>query len=64
MDLKMALYNLTSSLYYEIKEMTPEDVFSSPRDIDLVTEVNKKTAILNHLQDAMKVINPNFDITK
>jgi len=54
------LYKLISTLYREIDEMTPEDGFSSPRDIILVTEVNKKAAILSHLRKAMEIINPGF----
>jgi len=60
--LEIQLFNFIKDLYQEIKDMTPEDGFSSPRDIKLVADVNKKTAILDHLQDAMRVINPGFEI--
>jgi len=62
MDTEQRLYRLINELYHEIKNMVPEDGFSSPRDLALVTEVNKKAAILDNLQDAMRVINPGFEI--
>ena len=62
MDLEQKLYRLINELYHEIKDMTPEGGFSSPRDIILVTLVNKKAAILDNLQEAMRVINPGFEI--
>jgi hypothetical protein len=62
MTLEQKLHKLIKETFQEIKDMKPEDGFSSPRDIDLVTEVNKKSAILNHIQDAMRVINPEYDI--
>jgi hypothetical protein len=62
MDIEQKLYQLIKELYEEIKAMTPADGFSSPRDLELVTEVNRKGAILSNLQEAMRVINPGFDI--
>ena len=62
MQLEQKLYKLIKETYTEISDMSPEDGFSSPRDLELVTEVNKKGAILNHLQEAMRVINPQFEI--
>lgn len=56
------LYILIKDLYQEIKDMHPEDGLSSPRDLKLVTEINQKSAILDNLQNAMRVINPGFDI--
>jgi hypothetical protein len=56
------LYILIKELFEEIKAMTPEDGFSSPRDLHLVKEVNQKEAILENLQKAMRVINPDFEI--
>jgi len=61
-ELEIKLYNSIVELFEDIKDMTPEDGFSSPRDIELVTEVNKKAAILDYMQDAMRVINPGFEI--
>lgn len=60
--LEIKLFNLIKELFVEIKDMTPVDGFSTPRDLKLVTEVNKKVAILDHMQDAMRVINPDFEI--
>ncbi len=62
MDTEQKLYQFIKELYEEIKAMTPVDGFSSPRDLKLVTEVNRKGAILNSLQEAMRVISPGFDI--
>ena len=60
MKIKPKLYQLIKELYQEISDMTPADGFSSPRDIELVTEVNIKGAILDKLHEAMKIINPDF----
>jgi hypothetical protein len=60
--IEIMLLTQIKSLFEEIKKMKPEGGFSSPRDIDLVTEVNKKTAIMDYLQDAIRVINPHFEI--
>ena len=62
MDTEQQLYKMIRELFQEIKDMVPEDGFSSPRDLALVTEQNKKAAIMDHLQDAMRVINPGFEI--
>lgn len=61
-QIEIKLYNFIKELYEEIKEMKPEDGFSSPRDIELVKLVNKKAAIMDNMQDAMRVINPGFEI--
>ncbi len=60
--LEVMLYNMIRDLRDDILAMRPECGFSSPTDIPLVTELNKKVAILEHLQKAMRVINPQFDI--
>ena len=60
--LERKLYIQIKELYQEIQDMVPVGGFSSPRDLALVTEQNKKAAIMDHLQDAMRVINPNFEI--
>jgi len=60
--IEIMLLTEIKSLYEEIKNMTPEGGFSAPRDYKLVTEVNKKVAIMDHLQNAMRVINPTFEI--
>ena len=56
------LYHFIKELYEEIKAMKPADGFSSPRDIELVKLVNQKAAIMDELQNAMRIINPNFEI--
>ena len=56
------LFDLIKDLFEEIKSMKPTDGFSSPRDIELLKEVNMKSAVLDNLQDAMRVINPDFEI--
>ena len=61
-DIEIRLYDIIKELYEEIREMTPEDGFSSPRDLELVKQVNIKSAILDNLQDGMRVINPDFEI--
>jgi len=35
---------------------------SSPRDIKLTKEINKKIAIMDNMQDAMRIINPDYEI--
>ena len=58
------LYQLIKELHQEIIDMHPEDGLSSPRDLALVTEINIKSAMLDHMQDAMRVLNPAFEIRK
>jgi len=62
MNIETTLYTIIDDLFKEIKDMTPEGGFSSPRDIKLVSQVNRKSTMLNYLQEAMRVINPDFDI--
>lgn len=49
--LEIKLNNIISELYEEIKAMYPKDGLNSPRDLKLVSEINKKSAILDKLQD-------------
>ena len=56
------LNNMIEDLYNDIKTMTPTNGFSSPRDLKLVTEINKKSAILDKLQEGMRIIHPYYDI--
>lgn len=56
------VFNMIDALYADIKAMTPPDGFSSPRDIELVRIVNKKSAVLERLQEAMRVMVPTFEI--
>lgn len=56
------LHNFIGSLFEEIKAMHPIDGLSSPRDIELTKEINKKVAIMDHMQDAMRVINKDYEV--
>ena len=58
MKIEQKLYQLIKDLNQEIIDIKPKDGFSSPRDLQLVTDVNIKSAILNHLQEGMRILNP------
>ena len=58
--MEVKLYALIKESYEEIKEMYPKDGFSSPRDLKLAREINKKTTIMDKLQEGMRIINPLF----
>lgn len=60
-SLEIRIFNFIKDLYQEMVDMRPEDGFSSPRDIELVKELNKKKAVFDKLQEAMKVYNPYFE---
>lgn len=51
--LEIKLNNIISELYEEMKAMHPKDGLKSPRDLKLVSEINKKSAILDKLQDVV-----------
>ena len=57
-DLHSAILNLKE----EIKSMTPADGFNSPRDYNLVKEVNVKSSVLEKLIDAMKERHPDYKL--
>lgn len=57
-DLHSAILNLKE----EIRGMTPEDGFNSPRDYDLVKEINIKSSILEKWIDAMKERHPDYKL--
>jgi hypothetical protein len=57
-DLHSAILNLKE----EIKSMTPEDGFNSPRDYNLVKDVNIKSSILEKWIDAMKERHPDYKL--
>ena len=61
-EIEIELYRFIKDLFQEIKDMHPKDGLKSPRDLKLVEEINKKAAIMDYLQDAMRVINPCFEI--
>ena len=61
-DIEIQLLILIKSQYECVKNMHPADGLSSPRDIELAKEISKQAAIMDRLQDAMRVINPGFEI--
>ena len=61
-EIEAELYQSINDLFQEIKAMHPQDVLNSPRGLKLVEEINKKAAIMDYLQDAVRVINPEFEI--
>lgn len=60
--IEVKLHHFIKELFEEIKSMKPKDGFSSPRDIELAKEINKKAAIMDHMQNAMRVINKDYEI--
>ena len=61
-DTEIKLHTLIKELYQELKDMRPKDGLNSPRDIELSYKMNKHAAIMDHVQDAMRVINPDYEI--
>lgn len=61
-EIEVELYQSINNLFQEIKAMHPKDGLNSPRDLELVEEINKKAAIMDYMQDAVRVINPEFEI--
>lgn len=62
MNIEPKLHKLIKEVYEDLKEMHPKDGLHSPRDLKLVNEINTQAAILDHLQDAMRVLNPQYEI--
>lgn len=60
--LEIKLHHFIKELFQEIKDMHPTGGLSSPRDIELAKEINKKAAIMDHMQDAMRIINKDYEI--
>ena len=56
------LHSAILNLKEEIKSMTPEDGFNSPRDYDLVKEINSKSSILDKWIDVMKERHPDYKL--
>ena len=56
------LHSMILNLKEEIRGMTPEDGFNSPRDYDLVKEINSKSSILDKWIDAMKERHPDYKL--
>lgn len=61
-EIEIELYHFIKDLFQEIKDMHPVGGLSISRDVELAKEINKKAAIMDHMQDAMRVINPGFEI--
>ena len=61
-EIEAELYQSINAIFQEIKDMHPQDGLNSLRDLELVKEINMKAAIMYHLQDAVRVINPEFEI--
>ena len=61
-EIEIELHHYIKDLFQEIKDMHPVGGLSSPRDIELAKEINKKAAIMDRLQEAMRVITPDFEI--
>ena len=61
-EIEIELYRFIKDLFQEIKDMHPKDGLKTPRDLKLAKEINKKAAIMYYLQDAVRVINPEFEI--
>ena len=61
-EIEIELHHYIKDLFQEIKDTHPVGGLNSPRDIELAKEINKKSAIMDRLQDAMRVINPDFEI--
>lgn len=61
-EIEIELYHYIKDLFQEIKDMHPVGGLCSPRDIELAKEINKKAAVMDRLQEAMRVINPGFEI--
>lgn len=60
--LETKLHNFIGNLFEEIKGMHPADGLNSPRDLKLIEEINKKAAIMDHMQNAMRIINKDYEI--
>ena len=56
------LHSMILNLKEEIIGMTPEDGFNSPRDYNLVKEINSKSSILDKWIDAMKERHPDYKL--
>ena len=59
-SLEIRLFNLIRELHQEIVDMKPEGGFSNPKDLELMMELIKKSAVLETLEKAMRIYNPYF----
>lgn len=60
MQIEPHLHTTIQELLEHIKSLRPVDGFSSPRDLELVTQVNKESAVLNKLEEAMQILVPGY----
>ncbi len=63
-EIEARLNVFIEELFQHLKDLHPKDGLSSPRDIQLAHEINKKARIMDHMQDAMRVINPHYEIRR
>lgn len=61
-QLEIKLNGMIEETYQLLKDLHPQDGLTSPRDIELTKEINKVNASLEHMQNAMRVFNPNYEI--
>lgn len=61
-QLEIKLNFLIEETYQLLKDMHPEDGLTSPRDLELAKKINKVNTSLEHMQQAMRVFNPDYDI--
>ena len=61
-QIESKLHLLIKELLQDLKDSHPADGLHSPQDIELVKEINLKAAIMDEVQDAMRKINPNYEI--
>lgn len=61
-QLERKLHTIIAETYQLLKDMHPEDGLTSPRDLELAKKINKVNTSLEHMQQAMRVFNPDYDI--
>ena len=62
MNIEIKLHMLIEELYKDLKNSHTGDGLNSPRDIELAKEINLKAAIMDKVQEAMRKINPDYEI--
>ena len=55
------IHALIKEIYLNIELAIPIDGLSSPRDLKLVTEINKAKAVADKLEEAMRIAQPNYE---
>ena len=61
-DIEIKLNRLIEELYQDLKDSHPSDGLKSPRDFELAKRINLKAAIMDKVQEAMRKINPDYEI--